>query len=208
VYSSNPLAAARYRERHSVARSESDQADAVTLANILCVDAHLHRRLPADSELSQAIAVLARAHQDATWRRIKAHNELRSMLREFFPTFLATFTQRFALGMASPEARAVLAIAPTPPPAAKLTLSRIASALRRVAAAETSNRRPLTSGPSCAHRRCAYLRHAVGGNRVDPRSRSGLDDAVPQSGNLDISIGEVCGAAQVRPAFRLGDLFV
>jgi hypothetical protein len=31
---------------------------------------------------------------------------------------------------------------------------------------------------------------------------------VPQSGNLDISIGEVCGAAQVRPAFRLGDLFV
>ncbi|MDT5409869.1 MAG: hypothetical protein QOG14_2089, partial [Mycobacterium sp.] len=132
MYSINPLAAARYRERHSVARSKSDQADAVTLANILCVDAHLHRRLPADSELSQAIAVLARAHQDATWRRIKAHNELRSMLREFFPTFLATFTQRFALGMASPEARAVLAIAPTPPPAAKLTVSRIATALRRV----------------------------------------------------------------------------
>ena len=37
----------------------------MTLANILRVDAHLHRRLPADSELCQAIAVLARAHQDA-----------------------------------------------------------------------------------------------------------------------------------------------
>ena len=31
-------------------------ADAMTLANILRVDAHLHRRLPADSELCQAIA--------------------------------------------------------------------------------------------------------------------------------------------------------
>ena len=131
VYSINPLAVARYRERHSVARATSDHADAMTLANILRVDAHLHRRLPADSELCQAIAVLARAHQDATWRRIKAHNELRSMLREFFPTFLATFTKRFPLGIASPEARAVLAIAPTPAAAAKLTISRIAAALRR-----------------------------------------------------------------------------
>jgi hypothetical protein len=65
VYAINPLAVARYRERHSVARSKSDHADATTLANILRVDAHLHRRLPADSELCQAIAVLARAHQDA-----------------------------------------------------------------------------------------------------------------------------------------------
>jgi transposase len=60
VYSINPLAVARYRERHSVARSKSDHADAMTLANILRVDAHLHRRLPADSELCQAITVLAR----------------------------------------------------------------------------------------------------------------------------------------------------
>jgi transposase len=131
IYSINPLAVARYRERHSVARAKSDHADAMTLANILRVDAHLHRRLPADSELCQAIAVLARAHQDATWRRIKAHNELRSMLREFFPTFLATFTSRFPLGIASPEARAVLAIAPTPGAAAKLSTNRIAAALRR-----------------------------------------------------------------------------
>jgi hypothetical protein len=67
MYAINPLAVARYRERHSVARSKSDHADAMTLANILRVDAHLHRRLPADSELCPAIAVLARAHQDAIW---------------------------------------------------------------------------------------------------------------------------------------------
>lgn len=114
-----------------MARAKSDHADAMTLANILRVDAHLHGWLPADTELCQAIAVLARAHQDATWRRIKAHNELRSMLREFFPTFLAAFTKRFPLGIASPEARTVLAIAPTPGAAAKLSTNRIAAALRR-----------------------------------------------------------------------------
>lgn len=52
----------------------------MTLANILRVGAPLHRLLSADTELCPAIAVLARAHQDATWRRIKAHNELRSIL--------------------------------------------------------------------------------------------------------------------------------
>ena len=31
----NPLSVARYRERHTVARSKSDHADAITLANIL-----------------------------------------------------------------------------------------------------------------------------------------------------------------------------
>jgi hypothetical protein len=73
VYAINPLAVARYRERHSVARAKSDHADAMTLANIRRVD----RRLPADSELCQAITVLARAHQDAIWRWTKAHNGLR-----------------------------------------------------------------------------------------------------------------------------------
>ena len=131
VYAINPLAVARYRERHSVARSKSDHVDAMTLAHILRVDAHLHRQLPKDSELCQAIAVLARAHQDAIWARTKAHNQLRSVLREFYPTFLDVFTGRFALGISSPEARAVLRVAPTPAAAAKLSVSRIAAALRR-----------------------------------------------------------------------------
>ena len=48
VYAVNPLAVARYRERHSVARAKSDHADAMTLANILRVDAHLHPALHAN----------------------------------------------------------------------------------------------------------------------------------------------------------------
>jgi hypothetical protein len=53
VYSINPLAVARYRERHRVARAKSDHADAMALANILRTDAEMHRPLPADSELVQ-----------------------------------------------------------------------------------------------------------------------------------------------------------
>ncbi len=72
VFAINPMAVARYRERHSVARAKSDHADAMTLANILRVDSHMHRQLPEDSQLSRAIAVLARAQQDSVWRRTKA----------------------------------------------------------------------------------------------------------------------------------------
>lgn len=43
----------------------------------------------------------------------------------------ARLTNRFPLGIASPEARAVLAIAPTPAAAVKLSVNRIAAALRR-----------------------------------------------------------------------------
>ena len=75
IYAINPMAVARYRDRHTVARSKSDHADAVVLANILRTDAHVHRTLPDDTELARAIAVLARAHQDATWRRTTASNE-------------------------------------------------------------------------------------------------------------------------------------
>jgi hypothetical protein len=64
------MAVARYRERHAVARNKSDHVDAMTLANILGTDADMHRQLPADSDLVRSIAVLARAAQDAAWRRM------------------------------------------------------------------------------------------------------------------------------------------
>ena len=117
IYPINPMSVARYRERTSMSGKKSDHGDAVTLANILRTDIDQHRRLPADTELAQSITVLARAHQDATWRRSRAGNELRSLLREYFPGFLQTFADRPG-GISAPEARAVLAIAPTPAKAA------------------------------------------------------------------------------------------
>src|SRR5215470_19722970 len=130
VYSNNPMAVARYRDRHSIAGRKSDHGDAVVLASILRTDAHAHRPLPADTELAQAIAVLARAQQDAVWDRSQAHNRLRSHLREYFPAFLAAFAAAKG-GITRPEARAVLAAAPTPADAAKLTLAQLRALLKK-----------------------------------------------------------------------------
>jgi transposase len=120
VYAINPMAVARYRERHAVSGKKSDHADAVVLAGILRTDLAVHRPLPADSELVRAIAVLARAQQDAVWDRTQAHNKLRSLLREYYPGFLAAFRDLRG-GIMRPEARALLAAAPTPADAARLT---------------------------------------------------------------------------------------
>jgi transposase len=130
IYPINPMAVARYRERHTVSGRKSDHADAMVLANILRTDGHAHRQLPADSDLARSIAVLARAHQDATWRRTDASNELRSHLRQYFTIFLEAFGGQ-TTNLITPSARAILAIAPTPAAAAKLTKARIAAALRR-----------------------------------------------------------------------------
>ena len=129
VYPVNPMAVARYRDRHSVAGRKSDHGDAVVLANVLRTDLHAHRPLPADTELAQAIAVLARAQQDAVWDRTQAHNKLRSHLRGYFPGFLAAFPAR--AGLTRPEARIILAAAPAPAAAARLTLAQLRALLRK-----------------------------------------------------------------------------
>jgi transposase len=130
VYPINPMAVARYRDRHSIAGKKSDHGDSVVLANVLRTDRHAHRPLPADSELAQAIAVLARAQQDAVWDRTTAHNKLRSHLREYFPGFLAAFGQARG-GILRPEARVILAAAPAPAGAAELTVAQLRGLLKK-----------------------------------------------------------------------------
>jgi Transposase len=67
IYPINSLTASRYRARYAVSGAKSHATDAVLLANIVCTDRDAHRPLPADTELAQAIRVLARAPQDAVW---------------------------------------------------------------------------------------------------------------------------------------------
>ncbi|WP_051740072.1 IS110 family transposase [Kitasatospora sp. MBT66] len=130
VFAINPMAAARYRDRHGVSRKKSDPGDALVLANILRTDMPMHRPLPADTDLARAIAVLARAQQDATWNRQQISNRLRSLLREYYPAALDAFGP-WQNGLCRSEARELLKLAPTPARAARLTRSQIAAALRR-----------------------------------------------------------------------------
>jgi transposase len=121
----NPLAVSRYRDRHSPSRAKSDAADALVLAHILRTDRDSHLPVPADTELARAIRVLARAHQDAVWDRMQIANKLRSLLREYYPAFLASLDE-----LASRDARVTLRLAPTPAAAAGLRKARLVAALR------------------------------------------------------------------------------
>ena len=188
VYPVNPMAVARYRDRHSIAGRKSDHGDAVVLANILRTGLHAHRPLPADSELAQAIAVLARARQDAVRERTCAHNKLRSHLREYFPGFLAAFAEARG-GIMRPEARAILAAAPAPAAAAKLTLAQLRALLRKAGrsrgtGAEAARlrdafraeqmRQPPLAGQAMGRQALALLRH--------------LDAACASAGDLEQAV--------------------
>jgi hypothetical protein len=126
VFAVNPLSVSRYRERHSTSGAKSDPGDAFALAELARTDHHNHRPIAGDSDLAEAVKVLARAHQSMVWARQRQLNQLRSTLREFYPAALEAFSE-----LGSNDALAVLGIAPSPTEGRSLSRSKIASALRR-----------------------------------------------------------------------------
>ena len=125
VFAINPLAAARYRDRHHVSGAKSDPSDAKLLADLVRTDRHNHRRIAGDSGAAEAIKVLARAHQSLIWARTRHTNGLRSALREYYPAALEAFED-----LADRDALAILGRAPTPADARRLSLAKIRSALK------------------------------------------------------------------------------
>ncbi len=127
VHAVNPLSVDRYRDRHRTSGAKSDPGDAKVLADLVRTDRHLHREVAGDSELAEAVKVLARAHQGLIWSRQRHLNQLRNALREFYPAAL----EAFGTDLASVDALAVLEAAPTPMEGRSLSTARIAAALKR-----------------------------------------------------------------------------
>jgi transposase len=126
VYAINPMAASRYRDRHQVSGAKSDPGDAKVLADLVRTDRHNHREVAGDTELAEAIKILARAHQRMVWARGRQANQLRSVLREFYPAALDVFED-----LSSADAVAVLGVAPTPVLGRQLSWSKIKKTLER-----------------------------------------------------------------------------
>jgi transposase len=126
VFAVNPLAVARYRDRHQVSGAKSDAGDAKLLADLVRIDLHNHRPLAGDSPDVEAIKVLARAHQNLIWTRTQHTNRLRSALREYYPAALVAVED-----LAHGDALGVLGGAPSPEQGAHLSLTAIQSALKR-----------------------------------------------------------------------------
>ena len=137
VYAINPLAASRYRDRHATSGAKSDAGDAKVLADLVRTDRHNHRPVAGDSDEAEAIRALARAHQALVWTRQRQVNALRSGLRDYFPGALSAF----GTDLDSPDALAVLGIAPTPALGRALSRAKIAAALRRAGRTRNLERR-------------------------------------------------------------------
>jgi transposase len=130
VYPINPLTAARYRDRHSLAGNKSDRRDALMLANVVRTDRHQLRPLAGDSEPALEIRARARAHLRAIrlqgQLRNQLRNQLRSLLLEFYPAVVPLLAEDDIR-----DALAVLAVAPTPMLGRGLSLSKLEATLRR-----------------------------------------------------------------------------
>src|SRR6266571_3491174 len=115
VFAVNPLQAARYRERLGVSGAKRDAADA-----------HQLRPVAGDTAGAEAVKVVTRAHKTLIWERTRAGQRLRHALREYFPAALEAFEDLDAA-----DALELLAKAPDPASAARLSTAQISAALKR-----------------------------------------------------------------------------
>ena len=125
VYAIYPKAVSRYRDRHSLGGAKSDRGDAKVLADLVRTDRQNHRPVAGDSAEAAGIKVVARAHQNLIWARVRHTNQVRNALREYYPAALETFDD-----LAGRDTLAVLGKAPTPALGARLTLPQIRAVLK------------------------------------------------------------------------------
>ena len=135
VFAVNPLQAARFRDRHGVSGAKSDAGDAHALADMVRTDSHQLRPAAGDTPEAQGIKVLARAHKTMIWERTRAVQRLRHQLREYFPAALEAFDD-----LDAPDALELLARAPEPAIAAKLTRAQVSAALKRAGRRNVADR--------------------------------------------------------------------
>ena len=126
VYGVNPLQASRYRERHGVSGAKSDTGDSHMLADMVRTDSRQLRAVAGDSPAAGAVKVVARTRKTLIWERNRQVQRLRHQLREYFPAALAAFED-----LDAPDALELLARAPDPARAAKLTRAQVSAVLKR-----------------------------------------------------------------------------
>ncbi|MBL7489205.1 IS110 family transposase [Frankia sp. AgB1.9] len=126
VIAVNPMAAARFRERYSTSGAKSDAGDAHALADMVRIDRHQLRAVAGDSDLTEAVKIVARSHQTLVWDRTRQVQRLRATLIESFPAAVAVFEDLDAA-----DSLELLAKAPTPALARRLTIAQISAVLKR-----------------------------------------------------------------------------
>ena len=106
--------------------AKSDAADAHMLADMVRTDSHQLRPVAGDSVEAEAVKVVTRMHKTLIWERTRAGQRLRHALREYFPAALEAFEDLDAA-----DTLELLAKAPDPASAARLSIAQISGALKR-----------------------------------------------------------------------------
>ncbi|MFD9604919.1 hypothetical protein [Streptomyces sp. NPDC059970] len=101
-------------------------------------------RVSGDSADAEAVKVVTRAHKTLIWERTRTTQRLRHALLDYFPAALEAFDD-----LDVPDTLELLAKAPDPVVAAKLTATQSARP-SNVPADATSSTRPPRSKPYCA----------------------------------------------------------
>ena len=126
VFPVNPQQSARFRARHAVSGAKSDAGDAHVLADMVRTDSHQLREAAGDSPDVAGIKVLARTHKTMIWERTREVQRLRHQLLEYFPAAVEAFGD-----LDAPDALELLAKAPDPGRARKLTRAQVSAAMKR-----------------------------------------------------------------------------
>jgi transposase len=137
VFGVNPLQASRYRERLVVSGAKSDAADAHMLADMVRTDSHQLRPVSGDTADAEAVKVVTRMHKTLIWERTRQGQRLRHALRDYFPAALEVFEDLDAA-----DTLELLAKAPDPASAAKLTIGQISASLKRARRKHIADKAP------------------------------------------------------------------
>lgn len=122
----HPNAFAAARPRWGASRAKSDPGDSAKLADYLRTDGHRLRRLAPVNQATAELQALSRLRDDHVAARVAAINQLRALLRRYWPGAGVLFAR-----LDSEIALAFLEDYPTPDAAARLGEGRMAMFCRR-----------------------------------------------------------------------------
>jgi transposase len=126
VFAINPKQLDRFRDRHSVAGAKDDRRDALVLADSLRTDQPAFRPVSLGDPLIVELRELSRIQEELKGERVALGNRLREQMQRYFPQILAigsVYDDRWIWDL--------LEKAPTPELAARLSLAKIGSLLKR-----------------------------------------------------------------------------
>jgi transposase len=125
VYSINPKQMDRFRDRHTVPGAKDDRKDAYVLADSLSTDRHLFHRVQLDEAQVIRLRELSRIEEDLLQEQVRAGNQLRELLRRYYPEML-----NLCAGVDEEWFWDLIEMAPKPDAVQKLGRSRIEKLLK------------------------------------------------------------------------------